>query len=157
MHTMAEILSDFPFFAGLGDEAMALVAGCATNVHLAADEFLFREGQPADRFFLVRSGRVALEVHAPGQGRVVLDTVDDGDVVGWSWLVPPYQWFTDARAVVSTSATAIDGGCLRGKCDRDPVLGYQLLQRVAVVMYARLQAARVRMLDLYAAPGGSRV
>lgn len=121
MHAMAEIRSDSPFFAGLDDEAMALVAGCATNVHLAADEFLFREGQPAERFFLVRCGRVALEVNAPGQGRVVLDTVDDGDVAGWSWLVPPYQGVTDARAVVATSAAAIDGASLRGKRDRDPV------------------------------------
>jgi CRP-like cAMP-binding protein len=153
MQTMRELLAEHPFFAGLGDDAIALVAGCATNVHFRADQYLFRNGDPADRFFVVRHGRVALELHAPGTGHHVLDTVEDGEVLGWSWLVPPYRWFLDARAVVPTSVISLDGVCLRGKCDEDPVLGYALLQRVAHIMYERLQSSRVRLLDLY---GGSR-
>ena len=149
MQTMDELLAAHPFFGGLGDEALALIAGCAVNVHFAPEEMLFRLGDPADRFFVVRHGRVALELHAPGRGRYVLDTVEDGDVLGWSWLVPPYRWFLDARAVAPTSAISIDGVCLRGKCDEDPALGYALLQRVAHVMYERLQSSRVRLLDLY--------
>jgi CRP-like cAMP-binding protein len=150
---MEELLTANPFFAGLDDDAVTLIAGCATNVHFGVDEFVFREGDPADRFFVVRHGRVALELHAPGAGHHVLDTVEDGDVLGWSWLVPPYRWFLDAKAVAPTSAISIDGACLRGKCDADPVLGYALLQRVAHVMYQRLQSSRVRLLDLY---GGRR-
>jgi CRP-like cAMP-binding protein len=146
---MDELLRNHPFFAGLSDDALQLIAGCASNVHVAQDHFLFRLGDPADRFFVVRHGRVALELHAPGRGVHVLDTVEDGQVLGWSWLVPPYKWFLDARAVAPTSVVSIDGLCLRRKCDEDPELGYALLQRVTHVMYERLQSARVRLLDLY--------
>lgn len=154
MQTMKQLLAAHPFFAGLGDDALAMMAGCATNVHVPAGEYLFRLGEPADRFFVVRHGRVALELHAPGAGPLVLETVDDGEVLGWSWLVPPHRWFLDARAAAPTSLVSLDGGCLRTKCDEDPALGYALMQRVSQVMLARLQSARMRLLDLY---GGSRV
>lgn len=153
MRDIAQYLPDHPFFAGLDADDLALVSGCATNVSLAAGEFLFHEGEPADRFFVVRRGRVAIEVHAPGAGTVVVDTADAGDVVGWSWLVPPYRWLFDARAVEATGAVAFDGRCLRGKCEEDPRLGYEFMQRVTQVMFERLVAARVRLLDLYGAAG----
>ena len=102
---------------------------------LPAGQYLFHEGEPADRFFVVRRGRVALDVHVPRAADQVVDTVDEGDVVGWSWLVPPYRWFFDARAVADVSAVAFDATCLRGKCEEDPALGYALMQRVAQVMY----------------------
>jgi len=151
VRTIEQYLPEHPFFAGLDPEAVALFAGCAVNVHFAAGERLFSEGEPADRFYVVRRGRVAIEVHAP-TGAIVIDTADEGDVVGWSWLLPPYRWMFDARAVEPTSAVAFDAVCLRGKCAADPALGYALMQRVAQVMYDRLQAARVRLLDLYGAP-----
>ncbi|MGB8651448.1 MAG: cyclic nucleotide-binding domain-containing protein [Mycobacteriales bacterium] len=151
MRTIVEELPEHPFFAGLDDAAIALLAGCAVNVHFGPGELLFREGEAADRFFVLRRGRVAIEVHSP-TGGIVLDTADDGDVVGWSWLVPPHRWVFDARAVTSTSALALDAVCLRGKCDSDPALGYALMQRVSGVMYERLQAARIRLLDLYGGP-----
>ena len=153
MQNMRQLLGAHPFFEGLDEDALDLISGCATNVHVRPDQFLFRLGEPADRFFVVRHGRVALELHSPGTGVHVLDTVEDGDVLGWSWLVPPHRWFLDARAVAPTSLISIDGVCLRGKCDEDPALGYALLQRVAHVMYERLQSSRVRLLDLY---GGDR-
>ena len=153
MRTMKELLEAHPFFAGLGDEAIDLVVGCATNVHFDPDEYLFRLGDPADCFYVVRHGRVALELHVPGSGQQVVDTVEEDQVLGWSWLVPPHRWFLDARAVMPTSAISLDGVCLRGKCDEDPALGYAFMQRVAHVMYERLQSARVRLLDLY---GGGR-
>lgn len=153
MRTMKALLEAHPFFAGLDDEAIELVVGCATNVHFNPDQYLFRVGDPADRFYVVRRGRVALELHVPGRGQQVVDTVEDDQVLGWSWLVPPYQVFLDARAVSATSAIALDGVCLRGKCDEDPALGYAFMQRVAHVMYERLQSSRVRLLDLY---GGGR-
>ena len=153
MQTMQQLLGGHPFFSGLGDDALELVAGCATNVHFAPDEYLFRLGEPADRFFVVRHGRVALELHVPGAGQRVVDTVEEGQVLGWSWLVPPHRWFLDARAVTDTSAVSIDGVCLRDKCDDDPALGYAFMHRVSQVMYQRLQSSRVRLLDLY---GGGR-
>lgn len=149
MQTMEEVLGSQPFFAGLNAGAMRLIAGCASNVHFAEGEFLFEEGHEANQFWVIRRGRVAMQMESPGQGAIVTDTMDEGEVVGWSWLVPPYRFFADGRAVTPVSATALDGACLRGKCEADPELGYQLLKRVTSVMYQRLQSTRIRLLDLY--------
>ena len=149
MQTMEEVLGSHPFFAGLNAGAMRLIAGCASNVHFAEGEFLFEEGHEANQFWVIRRGRVAMQLESPGQGAIVTDTMDEGEVVGWSWLVPPYRFFADGRAVTPVSAIALDGACLRGKCEADPELGYQLLKRVTSVMYQRLQSTRIRLLDLY--------
>jgi CRP-like cAMP-binding protein len=148
MQTIAEYLPEHPFFAGLDPAALELAAGCAVNVHFRPGEFLFHEGDPADTFYVLRHGRVSLQMRTPTKD-VVLDTAQDDDVVGWSWLIPPYSWSFDARATEETSAIAFDGVCLRGKCESDATLGYALLQRVVRVMSARLHSARVRLLDLY--------
>jgi CRP/FNR family transcriptional regulator, cyclic AMP receptor protein len=149
MQTIEELLGGHPFFAGLDADVMRLLAGCASNVHFAAGKFIFGEGEEASRFYVIRHGRVALELHSPARGPLVIDSIDQGDVLGWSWLIPPYRSFCDARAVTPVSATALDGACLRGKCEANPELGYQLLKRVSAVMYQRLQSTRVRLLDLY--------
>jgi CRP/FNR family cyclic AMP-dependent transcriptional regulator len=149
MTTMEELLDGHPFFAGLGASAVQLIAGCATNVHFAAGDYIFSAGEAASRFYLIRHGRVALEIHSPTRGPLVIDTMDEGEVLGWSWLVPPYRYFGDCRAVTPVSAIALDGICLRGKCEADTDLGYQLLKRVTAVMYERLESARIRLLDLY--------
>ncbi len=148
MQTISDYLPHHPFFAGLDDDTLALVAGCAARQHFREGEHLFHEGEPADTFYVLRTGRVALETRLP-TGCRVLDTVEADEVIGWSWLVPPYLWTFDARAVTGTSAVAFDGACLRGKCAADPALGYALLQRVVQVMSVRLHSARVRLLDLY--------
>jgi CRP/FNR family transcriptional regulator, cyclic AMP receptor protein len=148
MQTIDQYLPAHPFFAGLDSETTDLLAGCAVNVHVRAGEFLFRANDPADHFYVLRRGRVAIEVHTPARG-VVLDTVDEGEVVGWSWMVPPYRWAFDARATLDSSAVAFDATCLRAKCDADPVIGYELMKRFILVMDHRLQSARIRLLDLY--------
>lgn len=153
MRTIEQYLPDHPFFEGLDAPTLSLVAGCATNISLAAGEYLCREGDPADQFFVVRRGRVAIEVHGPSAGTLVIDTADEGDVVGWSWLVPPYVTTFDARAAEATGVVAFDGACLRGKCDADPRLGYELMKRVTQVMNGRFEAAQMRLLDLYGGPG----
>ncbi len=150
MRTIAEDLPGHPFFAGLDSDALALLAGCAVNMHARPGEYLFREGEPADSFFVIREGRVALEMRLP-TGAAVLDTAEQGEVLGWSWLVPPYRWTFDGRAVDHVRAVRFDGGCLREKCAADPDLGYALLQRIVQVMSQRLHSARVRLLDLYGA------
>ncbi len=149
MHTIEAYLTEHPVFAGLGADALSLVAGCAKNVHVPAGAFLLRQGEPADMFYLVRRGRVAIEVHGPGRGPMVVDTADPGEVVGWSWLVRPYRWQFDARAVDPAGVVAFDAQCLRGTCEQDPRLGYELMQRVVTAMFDRLVGARVRLLDLY--------
>lgn len=149
MHTLDEMIASSPVFAGMAHDDLALIAGCAQNVGFEEGELLFREGQPADTFYLVRKGRVALEVHTPERGGLVVDSADPGEVVGWSWLFPPYRWHFDARAAEEVRAIAFDGECLRGKCDEDPRLGYELMQRIAQVMIDRLQNTQLRLLDVY--------
>jgi len=149
MDTMKDLLENHPFFAGLSSSAVEVIAGCASNMHFAEGARIFGEGEPASLFYVIRHGRVALEMHSPVKGSLIIDTMDKGEVLGWSWLVSPYQYFFGARAMTPVSATALDGACLRGKCEADPELGYQLLKRVTTVMYDRLQSTRIRLLDVY--------
>ncbi len=152
MKDLPRLLAEQPIFGDLGNDIFALVAGCARNEHFTTDAYLFKTGEPADQFFLVRRGMVALELSGAGGRRLVLDTVRPGGIVGLSWLVPPFQWNLDARATEEVSAISIDATCLRRKCEEEPRIGYVLLQRVAAAMYQRMHAARVRMLDVYGVP-----
>lgn len=149
MRSLDELLAAHRFFVGLDPATLTLLAGCASNVHHRPGEYLFRQDGPADHFYVLRRGRVQLEVSSPNRGPMVLESYQQEDVLGWSWLVPPYRWEADARATEETDAIAFDGLCLRGKCDDDPALGYELLKRAAAVMNARLFGALVRLLDLY--------
>jgi CRP-like cAMP-binding protein len=153
VETLDELIAHAPVFAGLGSEDLSLIAGCAQNVGFDDGELLFREGEPADTFYVVRRGRVSLELHTPERGGLVIDTIEPGEVVGWSWLFEPYVWHFDARAAGPLRAIAFDGACLRGKCDDDKELGYELMKRFAQVMIDRLQHARVRLLDVYGGVG----
>ena len=155
MRTIDELVSESPVFEGMTNEQLQLIAGCAQNAGFAAGERLFREGEPADTFYLVRKGRVALSTHAPARGPVLIETLDPGEIVGWSWIVPPYVWHYDARAVDDVRAVAFDGACLRGKCETDHALGYELMRRFGGVMLDRLQHTRLRLLDLYGRDGDS--
>jgi CRP-like cAMP-binding protein len=149
-----QLIAAQPFAAGLSDEHLALVAGCAHNVSLDAGAMLCVEGESADTFYLLRRGHVSIEVHQAGRGAIVIETVGPGSAVGWSWLVPPYRWTFDARAVEPVGALAIDGACLRAKSLEDATLGFALLSRVTQELLERLQATRVRLLDLYGGPRG---
>ena len=149
METIETLLRASPVFEALEPERLALVAGCASNVHFDQGAVIFREGDQADTFFLVRHGSVALEMFVPARGSAVIETIEAGDVVGWSWLFPPYRWHFDARALTAVRATSFDGACLRGKCDDDPALGYDLMSRFAQVLIERLQWTRLRLLDVY--------
>ena len=122
------------------------------NVHFSQGDVLFRAGEPANTFYVIRHGRVALDVHDPRRGTLVIDTLDDGEVVGWSWLVPPYAWMFDARAGRRPARWPSTAPACAASATQDPALGYALMQRVSQVMYERLQAARVRLLDLYGSP-----
>jgi CRP-like cAMP-binding protein len=144
-----ELLAGHEVFAGMDHATLGLLAGCAANVAFSAGENLFVEGEPADRFWIVRRGRVALEVTAPGVGRMIIETLGPGSVVGWSWLVPPYQWRFDALAQETTGAIAFNVECLKPKMDSDPRLACQLLSRFLPIVVDRLQATRLRLLDLY--------
>lgn len=149
METLERILMEQPFFAGLSAENSALVTGCARNHRFEKGQYLFHEGEAANEFFLIRHGKVALEILAPGQAPVVFATLGEGEVVGASWLVPPYRWVFDARAVEFTRAIGIDAACLRGKCEADHHLGYEMMKRFAPILVKRLHATRLQVLDVY--------
>ena len=151
--TIGELLADHPFFAGLPAGDLQLIAGCGHNVVLRADEMVFREGDPADRFYVIRHGAIALELFVPERGPLVVDSVSEGGVVGVSWLVPPHQWQFDGRALDVVRAVSIDGVCLRRKCEEDTRLGYELMSRFARLLAARMQSARVRLVDIYGHAG----
>ena len=146
---VAELVARHPLLAGLPGDGVALVAGCARNVAIGAGQLLVTEGDPADTLYLLRRGTVAIEIHAPGSGRVVIETLGPGDAVGWSWMFPPYRSHFDVRAVGPVGAVAVDGACLRAKAESDPAFGYELMKRLGAVILERLQATRLRLLDLY--------
>jgi CRP/FNR family transcriptional regulator, cyclic AMP receptor protein len=149
MRTIDELLAEAPAFEGMSREHLELIAGCAQNRTYTDGEYLMREGDPADTFFVIRHGRVAMEIFVPERGAVTIETIDDGDLLGWSWLVPPFRSHLDARALGNVHTVAFDAVCLRGKSDEDQALGYQLMRRFIPVIVERLQATRVRMLDVY--------
>lgn len=151
--TLAEVVAAHPLLSGLPGDAVAQVAGCSRNVAFRPGTLVLAEGDPADTLYLVRRGHVAIEIHSPERGRLVIETLGPGAVVGWSWLVPPYRWRFDVRASEAVGAVAVDAACLRTKADADPALGYALLQRVSGLLLERLLATRVRLLDLYGNDG----
>jgi CRP-like cAMP-binding protein len=146
---MDKVVREHRFFSGLGEDVIQLVAGCARNVRFDAGKYLYHEGDPADEFFLIRHGRVALEVASPGRAAVTFQTEPEGDVVGLSWLIPPYRWAYDARALDLVRAIGIDAKCLRGKCESDHDFGYAMMMRFVPVLVERLQATQLQVLDVY--------
>ena len=154
MRSIAELIGKSPALGGLDPRHLELIAGCGENARFAPGAPLFGAGEPADRFFLIRRGSVALELAVPQHEPVTIETLHDGELVGWSWLFEPHRWTFGAHAVEDTGVIVFDGACLRGKCDADHELGYQLMQRFAAVLVARLQATRLQLLDVY---GGDRV
>jgi CRP/FNR family transcriptional regulator, cyclic AMP receptor protein len=149
MRTIDQLIAETPTFAGLAPEYLELIAGCAWNQRVEAGTMLLREGEPAEQFHLIRHGTVALQVEAPGRGPLVIETLHEGEVVGWSWLFAPYRWAMDGRCVDACSLVTFDGACLRGKCEADHELGYQLMSRFAANIIDRLQTTRLQLLDVY--------
>ncbi|MEK6754550.1 MAG: cyclic nucleotide-binding domain-containing protein [Bacteroidota bacterium] len=149
METLERILAEHQFFKDLAEPYLQLATGCASNIRFEPDQFIFREGEEADQFYLIRQGRVALQIFAPDRGAITIETLTEGDILGWSWLIPPYNWHFDARALEVTRAIALDGKCLRRKCEEDHNLGYELLKRFAHIIEQRLESTRLQILDIY--------
>ena len=149
MEQLDQIIGEHPFMAGMKAEHFQVIAGCGRNVVFKADDYIFREGEPADHFYLLRRGSVALEVSAPGHAAIQIQTLEDGDLVGASWLVPPYRWAWDAKVLETTRLVELDAVCLRDKCEVDHDLGYELMKRLAPAIGKRLQATRLQLLNVY--------
>ena len=151
METMRMPVAEHPFFKGFESQHLDLLAGCASSARFEAGQYIFREGDFSNAFYAIQRGKVALEVFVPGKGSITIQTLSDGDVLGWSWLVPPHKKQFDAQAIEPTQVLKLDAECLRAKCEEYPKLGYELLRRVVQILGQRLQATRLQLLDVYGA------
>ena len=142
MELLTSLIAEHPFLRRMRPQHLRILADCAMPTEFAPEQLIFREGDVANRFYLIRDGRVALETSVKDHGTIPIQTVGAGEVLGWSWLFPPYYWHFDARALEPTRAIFFYGTRLRERCEAEPELGYDLMQRVTEVVIQRLQAAR---------------
>ncbi|MCA9484252.1 MAG: cyclic nucleotide-binding domain-containing protein [Nitrospina sp.] len=149
MKNLEHIIAEHPFFKDLSPEYLELVTGCAANVRFDAGQFIHRQHEEADQFYLIRQGKVALELDPPGREPLTIETINEGEILGWAWLVPPYQWHCDAQALELTRAIRFDGKCLRTKCSSDHSLGYELLSRLLPIIGQRMEATQIQLMDIY--------
>ena len=157
---LTQSLHKHPFLINLDDSLVKTLTSCASNVVFPEGTRLFLEGEEAKVFFLIRTGRVALETQAGEKGAIRIQTVGPGEVLGWSWLISPYVWHFDAIALEQIHAFSIDASCLVAKCETDNHFGYEMLRRFSAVLERRLQATRLQLLDMYGVymrDGGSRI
>ena len=151
METLERIIAEHSFFAGLDQALLDMVAGCASNARFAAGTYILKEGDEANAFYLIREGKAVLQISAPQHKPIIVDTLDAGDILGWSWLLPPFQWKFSAQAATALRAIALDATCLRTKCEEHHTLGYELLKRFSHIIERRLEATRFQLLDVYGA------
>ncbi len=145
---LAGLIAEHPFLRGLGAQHQEVLIDCAMLQEFSANENIFREGDLANRFYLIREGKVVLESKERDEEPILIQTLGDGDVLGWSWLFPPFYWHFDARAVEPTKAIFFYGTRLRERCDEDSALGYELMKRMTGVIIQRLQATRRQLIAL---------
>ncbi len=147
--TLAEELATHRFFEAFPEDLRRRLAQCANNVVFDAGAVLCTEGTPAKSFFALRAGRVNVGVYVPSKGLVTLETLQSGDIMGWSWVLPPYRWHFDAVAVEQVRAVELHADCLLPYFEENPAAGYHLMTAVARIMEERLESARIRLLDLF--------
>ena len=146
-------LSAHAFFAGLDEDIIKYLSGSARERQVKEGEVLFQQGKRADTFYLVRKGRVSIQVPALMGPALDIQTLEEGQILGWSWLIPPFRWHFLARAVEDSEVLEFDGGAILAHCEEDPRFGYELLKRFAALMSERLDAARQKMMDQFNPPG----
>ena len=148
MKTINESIMKFALFDGMRPEHLAVLPEGAQAVQFKPGEVLFREREPASQFYLIESGKIALEAHEPADRTTPVQSLGAGDVLGWSWLFPPFVWHFQARAIEPTNVIALNGAHLLVSAERDHDFGYELMKRVAQVVIRRLQATRKQLLAL---------
>lgn len=151
MQNLKSFISKHPFFKGLKKSYLDLILECASEARFESAEVIFREGERADKFYIILQGKVALEaIMAPERDPITILNLGENDVLGWSWLFAPHRWHFDARAVAATKAILIDGDKIRKKCEEDHDLGYELMKRFATIIEQRLRSVRSQNPDMYA-------
>lgn len=149
METLKPILQEHPFFKDLKEEYLDFIVGCASNVRFKENETILKEGDPADKFYLIREGKIAIDINISQHRPITIQTLGKGEILGWSWLIPPHRHRFNARTVEDTRAIALDGKCLRDKCEKNHDLGYELLKRLAGVFTQRLEVTRKQLINIY--------
>jgi len=152
----AAALAAHPFLRGMSRNHLAVLARAASDVTFPATHRFFEDGGHATHFWLVQSGHVAVDVHVPGQGRVPLGTIGMGELMGWSWLFPPFMWAFGAVAASPVETFEFDARTVRAWCAADPALGYEVIRRVAEVLTKRLKSTRSRLITVSIQPAGTR-
>jgi len=142
MHQNVPILPAQPFLRGLTPEQLNLLAEDSMPAEFQPGERILSEGAPANRFYLILEGRVELESSVLDGEPVAVQTLGAGDLLGWSWLFPPFCWHFDARAVLPTKAILFYAKHVRELCEQDHDLGYELMKRVSIILIQRLQSSR---------------
>jgi CRP-like cAMP-binding protein len=146
---LSSVLAKQDFFKDFASEDLHLIAGCAKNVTYPANTLLGEIDGSANSFYLLRKGLISIETHLAHKGTQVVQVVHPGDIIGWSWIFPPYKWSYDVRTIEEVTVTEFDGACLRAKCDAQPALGYRLMRQFSSLIAERLQHSRMRLMDIY--------
>jgi CRP/FNR family transcriptional regulator, cyclic AMP receptor protein len=149
MEDLSKILRTHAFLNELDEQHIKQIVGCASNVVFKENDYIFREGEEAKRFYLIRTGKVALEINGREKGRIRVLTLGPGQILGWSWIVLPYRWHFDAQVIENVRAISLDGECLRKKFDEDPKLGYEMMKRFTQILEQRLNVTRIQLMDMY--------
>jgi CRP/FNR family cyclic AMP-dependent transcriptional regulator len=150
MDALEDLLTKHPFLTGLKEEVRDLFGDCATLRRFASNQQIFQEGGEADHFYLIISGKVALETFVPGLGMVTIQSLGPGDALGWSWLFPPHQWHFTASTQAPTEVISLDAAQLRYKAEENREFRDELLTRISKTLLERLLATRVQLIDVYA-------
>jgi CRP-like cAMP-binding protein len=145
-----DLLAATPPFAAFDARSLDDLAGCARNDFFAPGEIIFREDEALDRLWVIRHGDVAVEISVPGRAPVAVETLHQGDVLGWAWLTEESRAMSDARALSAVRAIRLDAACLRAKCEARPEIGWQMLKHWLPHLAARVRSQRLQLLDLYA-------
>jgi len=153
MKTLESMLAEHPFFQGLAPHHLRMIAHRAAEDTFREQGYIFSEGEKAGKFYAIYKGKVVLEAFAAQRGPITIETLEGGEVLGWSWLFPPYRWRYSARVVEPAQVIVMDGVYLRDQAEDDHEFGYELEKRLAQVVVQRLQATRLRLLDVYGAYG----
>ncbi|MFO0792905.1 MAG: cyclic nucleotide-binding domain-containing protein [Candidatus Brocadiaceae bacterium] len=149
MHILESYLAEHPFLKGLEPHHIKTIADCASDIQFDAGQSILHEGDEANNFYVIRHGKIAIKLFSAERGSLTIQTIGAGEVLGWSWLIPPYRWRFDAQAIEITRAVALDARCLRNKCEQDHDLGYELLKRFSSIVAHRLEATCLQLLDFY--------
>ncbi len=146
-------LSENPFFSELDDDAVAFLVAHAKELKISQDEVIFKRGEHADKFYLVRSGRITVEIPAVYGPSLEIQNLGAGEVLGWSWLIDPYKWDFQARVEEDADLLEFDGAAVLENCEKDRNFGYEILKQFTELMSERLTGARQRMMDTFSPTG----